>query len=277
MNFWPVQDLSLPISNVEAFLVQGLDAHGDPPTDLSQIVKGLSSTDTLTWRKQDIGNYSASDAFVAPNWCGTTWSGTPFGSFNVGNGDGGEVYRFENGSIYAAATQDGGTPGIQYFVGAYYGGDSWLLFDVNPPAGTWAGRIARLAEAASPFDQPPLGEAYTRWRREVLTIPFNFFGTVVPLTLPCIIHQHFNGADIASASDMEMAVFAQGYGRIFWAGCGPGPMPDDLIARLPSVPWPVPPERPDWAFTDGRTWINLCRIATGQSNKIEWPPADFAL
>lgn len=280
----PVFDLSLPIANVQEYLVQSLNADGSPPL-AGPGPRLLSARDTFEWTRTDYPDpgYFASEAYIAPNFWATTWRSAPYSSFNPAAGDGGEVYVDNGTTVRAVATQDGGSPGMQWFVGPKENppGDGWVIFDYLAPTGSWRGIDALLSESADPNALPPLGNAYTRWRREVLTIPFTLLdGTVMYLTDLCVIYEHYVGSSIAGAASCEQAIWMRGQGRVYWANRGPGPAPVDLSQRLPwAPPWPGPSERPDWnpAPLDARLWTRFKAVAPGETNTIVWPPPGFTV
>jgi hypothetical protein len=177
-------------------------------------------------------------------------------------------------TIRADATQDGGTQGMQFFVGNRYGGQGWVVFDNLAPTGSWRSQLDRLSEASDPSAEPPLGQAFTRWRREVLPIRFRIFGTWRDLTLPGIIYEHWNGPSVADATNMEQAIWALGWGRVWWAFYKPAPAAD-LGLRVPALPWPAPSDRPDCTLQDARLWTDVVPVATGEASLTQWPPAGF--
>jgi hypothetical protein len=275
-------DLSLPIADLSAYLVQRRMADGSPA-----LVPGTgipqTAADPLIWRKRDYrydgsaGGYCASDAVLdARGFWATTWQFTPYQSFQPQLGDGGEVYVYDNGFIRANNTQDGGSLGEQFFVGRRYGGDGWDCFDDQTPTGSWRQKLVRLSESADPAAEPPLGQAFTRWRREVLTIKFRIFGAWRDITLPCIIYEHWNGLGFAAAVNVEQAIWALGWGRIWWANYEAGPAAD-MGQRVPALPWPAAPERSDFTMQDARLWTDIVAVGPGEATTVPWPPAGFVL
>ena len=266
----PAFDLSLPVGNIAAYLVQSLNADGSPPV-LTTGSRWLTSADTLTWRKRDYpgaGAYAADGVLCLAGWA-TTWQETPF---DASAPWGGELFTYDSGAVQARITQDGGTPGIQYFIGP----DGWMICDVNPPFGTWAGKTILLADAPSPTTPYTAGGAYLRWRREVLSVLFTIFGVEQQLLLPCIISEHFSTVDtVANATEVEQSIYALGWGQIWWAAYGPVPAggAPDLSANNPRQPWPAPPEHPEWVMQSCRLWTNVTKVASIESNTIGWTPA----
>jgi hypothetical protein len=163
---------------------------------------------------------------------------------------------------------------VQFFVGSRYGGNGWVVFDNLAPTGAWRSQLDRLSEASDPNAEPPLGQAFTRWRREVLTLRFRIFGVWRDLTLPCIIYEHWNGSSVAGASAMEQAIWALGWGRVWWAFYKPAPVAD-LALRVPALPWPAPSDRPDCTIQDARLWTDIVAVAAGEASVTQWPPAGF--
>jgi hypothetical protein len=304
----PVPAITIP--DLTLYLAQGRCPDGSPEMGCVADVPQRAS-DPMLWRKHDYG--TPTDGYVAMDgvesddgtWFATVWSFAPYDKFNSALGDGGEMYVVENGTVRVTATQDGGTPGMQYFVGPKCGGTGWIAFDNKAPTGAWRDTVATLGDQPDPTACPPLNASYTRWRMETLTIPFRTFGfraipgptwrllptssgtrslsrwrdlaaasvgVVQSLTLRCIVYEHWNGASIASAVDVEQAVWCAGWGRVWWAKYSPGPV-TDLGYRLPAIPWPAPPERPDFNIKDARLNTNIVAADGSMSATVfGWPP-----
>jgi hypothetical protein len=269
-------------TNLGAFLVHHRMPDGSPALLPGTGVPQLS-TDVMTWRKHDYrsdglpGGYGASDAVADPRgfWV-TTWQYTNYGPFNPADGDGGEAYVYDNGFIRADATRDGGVNRDQFFVGRYYGGDGWTCFDDKTPTGSWKTQLTHLSIASDSSMQPPLGTAFTRWRREILTVRFRIFGVWQDITDLAIIYQHFNGPSVAEAVDMEEAIWLRRFGRIWYASYRQAPAAD-LGARVPVLPWPAPDDRDDFTLQDARLFTDIIEVAPGEATTIEWPLAGFVV
>jgi hypothetical protein len=203
----------------------------------------------LTYRRFDIGHYQASDSFLLPDGSAIiAVSFMPFGPFNPANGDGGDHYVVEADAVRIAATQDGGTPGVQYFVGKACGGDGWLLFKTDAK-NEWKSLVARLSESPDPnsCNGATLGSALTRYTRQSVTFPA--LGTVDTL-----VSEHYDGPDFPTSHNAERFFLARGWGRLAWQAFGDTPPAIDLSTRCPDFGFNVPPV-PGWYLRD-------CRIAT---------------
>jgi hypothetical protein len=224
--------------------------------------------------------YQISDAFAAADgqsWI-TTWSYPPFGPFVEVNGDGGEVYVTDGTTVRIAATQDGGKPYLQGFQGASCGGTGWVLFRNDAPTGSWAELVARLGggdiSAPCSADNPGL----TRYRLEVVEIPFIEAGVRTSRTLPTVISEHFNNATLAKSTALERSFFAAGVGRVIWEAWTTSAATDPNLAdRCPGTVWSTPPA-PGWALVDCRTSTNVFDTDGSMSGEIfAWPPAGTIL
>jgi hypothetical protein len=235
--------------------------------------------DVVTWRRHDWPaprGYVAEDAvMLGPGAYATTWAFAPFGRFDRRHGDGGEVYRIENGTVRIALTQDGGMPGIQYFIGRNCGGTGWVAFRADAPTGAWATLVATLAIAPAAGDCRRLNSAFTRYRREQVTMPFlGGDGARFGLSVDAIVAEHFNAVTLERASALERSYFAAGWGRLRWEAWrkgGPGPV--DLTARCPADVAPaysVPPA-PGWTMVDCRTWSLVVADPPGRVADFAWP------
>jgi hypothetical protein len=108
--------------NPMEYLIESRNPDGNTSTPLHQ-------ADRLTYRRQDFGGFQDEDAFLLPDGSAIlTWSYPPFGPFDARNGDGGERYIIDGHTVRIDSTQDGGTPGVQYFTGAVCGGTGWVAF-----------------------------------------------------------------------------------------------------------------------------------------------------
>ena|ERR1700674_3254191 len=240
----------------------------------------------LTWRRGDFGNpgdpngiaqildavLSASGQSVILDWSFErypAWAGGGPTTFTPSRGDGGEIYQIgPDGFVRTLSTQAGNSP-LQYFCG----GTGWIAFGPNPPSGRWISTVAQLNISGDTTSCPsPLNPGFTRWRRETLRI-----ANTIPggngLTFDCIIGEHYNGASIATAKDMEQSVWCSDWGRVAWASYRPG-SPEPPQATLP---WPAPPERPDFALGDNRLSTNVIRTpGAAPQRAFGWPPDGVA-
>ncbi len=263
---------SLPLTDFSRFLVERVLPDGSfafSPT------AGAKRTvyDALSWVRRDYGIAGGYEAYVAaedgPNarWVGA-WSFYPFAGFNPTLGDGGQTIQEDGNLLCIMATQDGGRPDIQKFTGIGQGGTGWIICDDRPPTGSWASTVALLNIDGA----LPLNAAFTRWRMELLPIPFTINGARQDITLPCIVTEHYNGMTLQGAVSMEQSIYADTVGEVFWAAYDATDPASDLSVRLPyGLPWPAPPER-HLNLVDARLWTNMEEVAAGDQNKVAWPP-----
>ncbi len=238
------------------------------------------AADRMLWRRADRGNpnppgyYQVSDSVVADDgksWI-TTWSYPPFGQFVAADGDGGEVYVREGNAVRIDRTQDGGRPGMQYFVGTGCGGTGWIAFRDDAPTGRWATLVATLADRPRPDACGHLTRAFTRYRLETVTFPFIVAGRKLSVTLPTIISDHCNAGTLSACNALERSYFARGWGRLYWAAWGPQPARVDLSSRCPPMPFDAPPVA-GWHREDCRLTTQII-TATGRLSvdRYGWPP-----
>lgn len=271
---------SLPLTDFSAFLVERVMPDGSPALVPGSGAK-RTAYDTLTWARSDYGRPGGYERYVAAEdlprgrWVGA-WSFYPWTLFNAALGDGGQTVQNDAANAYIMETQDGGRAGVQVFTGrgsvAPNGGHGtgWVVCDRYPPTGSWAAVIAYLNIDGA----MPLNAAWTRWRIEMLPIPFTVFGAAKNITLPCIISEHYNGASIAAAVSMEQSIYAMGWGEVWWAAYGTGARIADFAARVPfGLPWLGPFERQDFVLEDARLWTQVLPISSGEAATVQWPPS----
>jgi hypothetical protein len=204
------------------YLVGSVIPDGDPTTP-------LLDTDKLSYRRQDVGGYQDTDAFVAGDGGPeTTWSYPPFGAFNAANGDGGEHYAIaSDGTVTIDSTQDGSQPGVQHFAG-------WLAFRADAAASRQCGTGAD-------------GKAYC-YQRQVVTFPA--LGAV-----DSVIGEHYNTSDPASAGAMERSFWGLGWGRLVWQSWNREGAAAQT-ARCPDFGWNAAPQ-PGLVLTDCREAVTV--------------------
>ncbi len=268
----------IPLADFSRFLVERVLDDGSPAL-VAGAGRKRTVYDTLTWARSDYGRPGGYERYVAAEdslrgrWVGA-WSFYPWTGFNPALGDGGQTIQ-ENGNILIISeTQDGGRPDIQQFTGVQPGGLSpkgtgWLICDDMPPSGSWRYYVARLNINGA----LPLNPAWTRWRMEMLTIPFMVNGSRLDIVRPALITEHFNGATVADAVSLEQSIFLDGFGEVWWAAYGTGAPIGDFAGRTPfGLPWSGPPERPDFVLEDARLWTQIEPIGPGESSVVQWPP-----
>ncbi len=269
------------IPDFTPYLAQYRCPDGSIPTNCAN-PQPQRAGDTMLWRKRDYrsdglpGGYEASDGIQSSDgsYFATVWTFDPFDGSSAG--DGGEAYIIENGRARATATQDGGSAGvIQRFVGAACGGSGWLLFDNQAQSGVWRNEVARLSVSTDPNACPPLGQAYTRWRFETLPIAFDLFGVPTTLTLRCLVYEHYDMPSIALSAAMEQAVWCQDWGRVWWGAYALAAAASSVdSSRVPSLPWPAPPEVRAVLY-DARLNTNIVAVGAGEATTAQWPPVGF--
>jgi hypothetical protein len=222
-----------------------------------------TATDPMFWRRHDWpapAGHQISDSVVSADgsYYETTWSYPPFGVFAPANGDGGEVYKITAGTVTIVETQDGGKPGMQYFVGAACWGTGWIAFRSDAPTGHWSpGIVARLLGTSSPLLCFPVASAYTQYRLEAVAIPFIVFGVPETVTVQTVIAEHYNAASVAGATALERSFFGLGWGRLIWeAWRTTPPTSGDLPVRCPGTAYSTAPA-PGWYLNDCRYSTNI--------------------
>lgn len=220
------------------------------------------ASDPMFMRRHDWpapAGYQIEDSFRSNDgsYDETTWAYPPFGPFIAANGDGGEVYVIDGGTVRISVTQDGGSPYIQGFFGAGCGGTGWVLFRSDAPTGSWVSLVATLHDEPLRSSCSAANSAFTRYRLEQVAIPFVIGGSQQTLTLPTIISEHYNAALIARATAMERTFMARGVGRAVWEAWTTGaPSSRDTAVRCPGTSWSIRPAA-GWVLSDCRYSTNL--------------------
>ena len=273
-------------------------------------------SDTLPWRKHDwparddaaavrLG-HQASDSVVDPSFTLPVVVQTfdfggddarRFTRLDRPGGDGGDAAAVADGAAWIFFTEDGGG-GQQWFVAESCQTDtrpqarieSWLLFGADVVRGAWRDRLARLIITRSLAECPSrFSNAYTRYRRETLDVPFRIVDGVSPVTtrraaVDTIVSEHYGGRSVEAANHLERFFLGRGLGKFRWERweeLSKSTLPDnesrarDLAAsgRCPALPYSEPPG-PGWAMVDCRTWTNLVRQAEPFTvARYGWPGA----
>jgi hypothetical protein len=218
-------------------------AEGEHPGDASAL---LRAGDHMSYRRQDFGGYQDEDAYLlADGTAVLDWSYKPFGPFVMQNGDGGESYTIApDGTVYIAATQDGGKPGVvQKF-------DGWVAFRID-------------ATSTPKCFVAPI-KAYTCYYRR--TVNFPKLGPI-----DTIVSEHYNIGNPKKAGAMERSFWASGYGRLVWQSWNRGAAPVDP-ARCPSFDGFNTPPQPDLVLADCRESINIVPQTTPLDPAQLWHP-----
>ena len=265
------------IPDVTAYLAQWRCPDGSLPlvTHCPGAVPQKAS-DPQFWRRADWGDpappayYQISGSVVADDGASfvSIWSYPPFGPFVAAYGDGGEVYKTDGATVLIDRTQDGGYPGMQYFVGPACGATGWIAFRNDAPNSV----VATLSDQPAPSICPGgFSSAWTRYYTATAALPFVVFGAPQTVTVPVVVSDHCNSGDPATCTALERTFFGLGWGRLYWAAWGPAPATIDLSARCPAIPLDTPPF-PNWHLQDCRLTTNI--ITADGSLSIDgygWP------
>lgn len=178
--------------------------------------------------------------------------------FHSDSGDGYQLAEWgHDGYVRFTETVDGGTPWTQHFVGQRCGGSGWIVFAQDAPTGTWRETIARLSIAQDPSACPPLGEALTRYRLELVDFPFAVKGATSTRMVLTVISEHYDRATIETSGALERSYLGQGYGLLRWEAWRKTPPPiGDLPERCGPVAFSDAPA-PGWQINDCRTYSNF--------------------
>ena len=305
-----------------SYLVQSVcvDA-GDNPTDRLPIdadctrSRPMTEDDLVRWRKHDWGGTSgplagwqASDAviahrngvafvdqtfdFGAPS---TDNAGRPDRFFRFDQNDGGDAIRIVGDTASAFLTQDGGTPGLQWFIGPGCNQPgpgryvSWVLFKSDVDA-SWRSLVAELGD--DPQDSCPsrYNHAFTRYRLVSESFPFqllpaNGIPTRQTATLPTILVEHYDARSIERAHAMERFYYARGLGKVRWEAWSKddrkSSQAEDFArsGRCAALADATPPDV-GWRMLDCRMWTNIVSDPSQPAWRVRdfaWPPADLTL
>jgi hypothetical protein len=309
-------------TNLLRYLVQAVCTDGNGavtqqlPFDVGCIaMRPMKEDDVVRWRKHDWGGaegpaagWQASDAVLA-NRDGipfvdqtfdfgapaTDDSRRPDAFYRFDANDGGDAIIVADGTASVFLTQDGGSPGLQWFIGPDCGGSglsrylSWVLFrsdaDVN-----WRSLVARLAKRSTNTCPTEFSAAFTRYKLVSERFPVQWHETNGNLvrqsaTLPTIISEHFGRATIASSEAMERFYYAKDLGKIRWeAWSTDHSMTAKAEAlsrsgRCPALADSAPPDD-TWNMLDCRMWTNIVidpERANWRVHDFDWPPSDVKL
>jgi hypothetical protein len=274
----------------------------------------LREDDALPWRKHDWGGvggpvtgWQASDAVLAER------SGVPFvdQTFDFGapaadnagrptafhrfdTNDGGDAIMIVGDTASAFLTQDGGTPGLQWFVGPRCSEPgrgryvSWFLFkaDVGPE---WRSVVAELNDLPKDVCPERFNRAFTRYRRVVEDFPFQCIIGGAPTrqiaSLPTIIVEHFDARSIANAHALERFYYVRGFGKLRWEAwvtdAAKSSQAEALArsGRCADLADSGPPAA-GWLMVDCRMWTNIVVDPTHAGWRVRdfnWPPAELTL
>lgn len=238
-------------------------------------------TDPAFYERRDWGNngagYMASDS-VAINATAAKQTfrfGPDFdGPVNYAIGDGGQEVAVTNGTAWAYASRDGGTPYTQFFVGPDCGGTGYVFFEQDAPVGSWSSLEATLSDSEEPGACPPLAAQFTRYTQAAITFPFLIDGATQEIGVPvtAVVSEHYDGDSIADASNMERFYFAKGWGWLAWQAWSKTATPTaDLPQRCPMLAYGTAPAT-GWTLIDCRVWSNIVPLSgTWSTSYFTWP------
>jgi hypothetical protein len=230
----------------------------------------------LPFTKYDWGRFQARDSVLSCDGrvvIETFHNRAPFTEpFSATKGDGGQLFVDDGHAIRAAATQDGGSPGMQYFLGHGQGGDGWLVYWDAVTWNSCGTKTAMLGGSSDPNAQQPLhgAETHACWNSVWWPLRWNG-GSPLWYYLPTITSWHCDG------DGCERMMFAYGWGLLRWDAWAPRASTVDLSARCP-LTWQPPaygaPPRPGWQMVDCRmmTDIQLTPGGTRRAVDFQWPP-----
>jgi hypothetical protein len=271
----------------------------------------MTEDDPVRWRKHDWGDtarpsggWQASDAVLAHRgnvaFVDQTFdfgapasdnSGRPDAFLRFDANDGGDAIRIVGDTASAFLTQDGGRPGLQWFVGpgcAQPGPGryvSWILFKADADA-AWRSVVAELGD--DPEDRCParFNHAFTRYRLVTTAFPLRRPGAMQSnVTLPAILSEHFDALSIDRAQAMERFYYARHLGKVRWeawsADAGKTSQAEALArsGRCAELPDGAPPAT-GWLMVDCRMWTNIVADPAPPNWRVRdfgWPPADLTL
>ncbi len=275
----------------------------------------LHEDDPLPWRRHDwggaigpSGGWQASDAVLAKRqdvlFVDQTFdfgapavdtAGHPDAYFRFDANDGGDAIMIVGDTASIFLTQDGGTPGLQWFIGpdcAQPGRRryvSWLLFKTDIGA-NWREAVAELSDIPQNTCPKRFNRAFTRYRLVAEAFPFQRLGTSATPTrwetsLPTIVVEHFDGPSLARSHAMERFYYARGFGKLRWESWDTDrakAAQAELFSRSERCA-PLSGSTPPgdaWKMIDCRMWTNIVSDPTRPNWRVRefnWPPADLPL
>ncbi|MBV9859947.1 MAG: hypothetical protein JO038_07585 [Alphaproteobacteria bacterium] len=265
------------IADPLGFLVQTRCPNGGPPTGCAAPARQRAA-DPMFYRRHDWpapSGYQTDDSVLRDDGKAVIdlFSFAPFEGFVAAHGDGGQIMVADSDTVRIAQTQDGGTPGMQYFVGPNCGGTGWIAFRTDAPTGRYAALVATLSDRPDPNACPRrLAKAYTRYRLETIALPFIIGDARRDLTAPTVISEHYDRDTVERATAMERTYFAQGWGLVRWeAWTASGRAGSGLDRRCPPLAYSEAPAA-GWRLADCRIWTNIAPADGSLSvDGVGWP------
>jgi hypothetical protein len=246
---------------------------------------GWQASDSVLARRGGVGFILQTFDFGAPARDNAGWPDA-FRRFDAN--DGGDALIVVGDTASAFITQDGGTPGLQWFVGpgcatpgqARY--LSWISFKADAGA-EWHSLVAQLATGRADVCPRDFGKAFTRYRLVDAAIPFLRESARENVWLPVVLSEHYEMPSIAESTSLERFYYAYDLGKIRWEAWSTGPdkasQGASLAAsgRCPAFPEGAAPG-PGWRMVDCRTWTNIVgEPGTWRVREFGWPPPDTML
>lgn len=219
--------------------------------------------------------------------------GRTFGTFDAGQGDGGQVLLFIGDWASFAMTEDG-SGGVQWFLGKTCRSSvdadgrflGWLVFRNDVDSTEWQSILAQLNTAVTSTACPSrFNAAFTRFRRESITLPFRIVDSLSHVRtslfpLDVIVSEHYGGHDIRSADHLERFYLAKGLGLVRWERWANGNLRQPPAVtesnRMLSTTSRCPPidrygsPAPGWLLVDCRIWTTMVRLVS------PWTVRDYA-
>jgi hypothetical protein len=306
------------------FLVQSvcLGADGKPtgqiPIDPSCTnTRPMTEDDPVLWRKHDwggangpIAGWQASDAvlarrrnvlFVAQTFDfgapSTEAEGHPDVFYRFDPNDGGDAIVIVGDTASAFLTQDGGSPGLQWFTGRACDGAglgryvAWVLFKSDADK-DWRSTIAQLSRSSDDSCAWWWGfsQAFTRYKLAPETFPFQMVDagaapTRQSVALSTIVSEHFNAPTMIASHSMERFYYAKGLGKVRWEAWSSNSAASSRSAALQQSGRCAPiadsgPPDAGWFMIDCRMWTNIVvdrQRPQWRVRDFNWPPADLVL
>lgn len=282
-----------PVSiDVTAFLRTVICADGSlaalTPGCPSQIAQGATPINYWRYDWAHTDQMQIQNTYVLDNGSGwvATFNYPPHGTFNASNGDGGDVFVNDGGTVRISYTQNGQPDGgsvAGWWVGSRCGGTGWLSYDQYINDQGWREWTAKLKGALDPNACPKLDSAYTR-ARLVRSLPIYFIlqdpaGNITTQTVPldAVVTEHYAGSTFSGATSMERMIHVKDVGpSVYWEAWVKNPPEAPPVYQCVGVPggWSDAPG-PEWVL-----WDRRCRTVIRQANPVltgdqwGWPPTN---
>lgn len=313
---------ALSVTDALDYLVQSacVDASGIPvdrlplDPDCGQR-RLLHETDPLHWRKHDWGEsngpvagWQASDSVLAErsgvSFVDQTFdfgapatdnSGQADAFYRFDANDGGDAIMMIGDTASIFLTQDGGMPGLQWFIGPGCAQPgigrylAWALFRTDVSA-EWQSIVRDMHYMPKDDCPPRFNHALTRYRLVSEDFPFQRpgpNGSAIRQTamLSTVIAEHFDARTLANAHAMERFYYARFWGKVRWEAWSRDDRKSSQAAALARSGRCAPladSGAPDdgWQMVDCRMWTNIVVVPPQRIWRVRdfnWPPTDLLL